>query len=87
MNTSDCEVFTVWMSAVLVTDPPGPVVPCVVTVIGPELNTVAGPYTTLPVAAEALIGAAEPPDGNVTSGAGPRVLSGPENKLTLPKYP
>lgn len=87
VKTSDCEVFTVWMLAVVVTDPPGPVAPCVVTVIGPELNSVAGPYCTLPVSDDAVTGTAEPDAGNVTAGAGPRTLNGPPNKLTFPKKP
>jgi hypothetical protein len=43
VKTSEWEVLTVWMVAVVVTDPLGPVVPWVLTVIGPELKIVAGP--------------------------------------------
>ncbi len=67
----------------LVTDPVGPVVPCVLTVIGPELKRLAGPYCTLPVGAVAVIGMAEPPGGSVTVGVGPIGGWGEPKRVTL----
>ena len=67
----------------LVADPLGPVVPRVLTVIGPEVKTIAGPYRASPVAAVAVIGTAEPPAGSVTVGAGPRGIGAPPKRLTL----
>jgi hypothetical protein len=70
VNTSVCDVFTVSMLVELVTDPVGPGDPCVVTVIGPDVKNVAGPYFTEPVVADDVI-RAEPPGGSVTVGIGP----------------
>lgn len=83
VNTSFPDVLTVWILVELVTDPPVPVVPCVLTPSGPEENWMAGPYCALPVGAVAVIGKAEPPGGSVTVGAGPRTLGGPPKSPTL----
>jgi hypothetical protein len=85
VNTSWPDVLTFWMLVELVTDPLAPVVPRALTVIGPELKTIAGPYCALPVGAVAVTGTAEPPAGSVTVGAGPRGLAGPPKRLTLLK--
>lgn len=53
------------------------------TVIWPELNSLAGPTVALLVAAVAVIGRFEPPGGSVTVGAGPGVLGGPPKRLTF----
>ena len=73
------------MSVEVVTDPPGPFVPWVLTLSGPELKTVAGPYCARPVVALAVIGTFEPPGGSVTVGVGPRVLAAAPKRLTLLK--
>src|SRR4051812_14795042 len=51
-----CWGSTSFMSAELVTDPPGPNDPAVLTVINPELNRVATSATTVPVAALSVAG-------------------------------
>jgi hypothetical protein len=43
VKTSVVDVFTVWMLAELVTDPPSPSVPWVLTDSAPELKKVVGP--------------------------------------------
>jgi hypothetical protein len=55
----------------LVTEPPAPVVPCVLTLTGPDSNSVAGPKKTLSDGSEPMIGVAEPLMGSVTRGVGP----------------
>jgi hypothetical protein len=98
VNTSTWEVFTVWMVAVLVTAPPAPRVPWVLTVIGPDVKMMPGPYLASPVGTESVRGAAEPPAGRVTLGRGRqsslvaglaqgRVLEGPPKRLTTLVYP
>jgi hypothetical protein len=79
------DVLMFWMVEVLVTEPLGPSVPWVLTVIGPELKRTAGPTWTRPDGALAVIGTAEPVAGSVTEGSGPRTLGGPPNRLTLAK--
>jgi len=71
------------MFVALATDPVGPVVPWVTTSSGPEEKKVAGPLAAYPVGADAVTGAAEPPGGSVTEGAGPCVATGPPKRLTL----
>jgi hypothetical protein len=67
----------------LVTDPLGPVLPCVLTAMASELKKIAGPTTALAEVSDAVTALVEPLAGNTTDGAGPRVLAGPPNKLTL----
>jgi ABC-type cobalamin transport system permease subunit len=54
----------------LVTDRVGPVVPWVLTVIGPDEKNLAGPTAALAVGALAVIGSTEPPAGRTTLGVG-----------------
>jgi hypothetical protein len=87
VSTSCPVVFTVLTVAVLVTDPPGPVVPEVLTSMGPELNTLAGPTATDPVSAWPLVG-----EGSMATGVGPKTVGagygGPVSEIAmLPKYP
>jgi len=70
VNTSAPLVLVVAMLVELVTDPPAPVVPWVLTVIAPEVKKMPGPYRASPVATEPVMGAAEPVGGSVTAGAG-----------------
>jgi hypothetical protein len=67
----------------VVTEPPVPVVPRVLTSNLPEEKMIAGPYCAVPEAAVAVIGLAEPLAGSVTVGAGPRTPGGPPKRLTL----
>src|SRR5262245_40838914 len=60
VNTSSPDMFTLSMSAELVTDPPAPGVPWVLTASGPEVNSVAGPNWALPDGTPAVTGDAEP---------------------------
>ena len=80
-------LFVVLMVAELVTEPSAPVVPSVLTSIGPDVKIVAGPYFASPVAALSVTGVAEPPAGSVTVGVGPREAAGPPNRLMLVKKP
>jgi len=86
VNTSAPEVLMVWMSVELVTDPPAGV-PWVLTVMGPEVKKMPGPYRASPEGTEAVTALAEPPGGNVTVGVGPRSAGGPPKRLILLKYP
>ena len=70
-NWPPLAVVMLLIVAVLVTDPPAPRVPCVLTSTGPDSNKVAGPYTTTSEASWPVIGVAEPPAGSVTLGVGP----------------
>ena len=70
VKVSTPEVLVFWMSEVDVTDPVGPVVPCVVTVIGPEVKKIPGPYLASAVATASVMGTAEPPAGSITRGRG-----------------
>ena len=83
VKTSCLDVLTFDTVAVLVTDPVGPVVPWVLTVIGPELKRIAGPTWTSAEGTLAVIGKAEPAGGSVTTGAGPLTPGGPPKSLTL----
>ncbi|MEO7518524.1 MAG: hypothetical protein ABIY58_07180 [Acidimicrobiales bacterium] len=87
VNTSWAEVLMLVMLVELVTDPVGPVVPWVLTVIGPELKKRAGPAEALPVAAVAVRGTADPPAGSVTVGVGPTGGWAIPNRLALREYP
>jgi len=69
VKTSAPEVLVVEMLVEVVTDPVGPGVPWVLTVIGPDVKMMPGPYRASPVAAEAVTGTTEPPAGSVTAGA------------------
>jgi len=77
-NTSAPEVFVPAMLLDVVTDPVAPVVPWVLSVIGPEVKKMPGPYRASPVGAEAVTGTAEPVGGSITVGAAahPTVLVG-----------
>jgi hypothetical protein len=70
-----------------VSEPVGPVEARASTVIGPELKNLAGPTTALPEGALALCGLLDPLETRVTVGEGPRVFTGPPNKLTFRRYP
>jgi len=85
VNGSCPDVLTFWTAAELVTEPAGPIDPCVLTSSCPELNTVAGPYTALPDNADAVAGLFEAFGASVTAGAGPRAVAAPPNKLTFVK--
>ena len=71
--------------ALLVTDPVGPGVPWVLTVISPEVKNRAGPAPATPDGAVAVIGAPDPPAGSVTVGVGTVTLGGPPKRPTLAK--
>ena len=87
VNCSLPELPTLASVAVAVTAPEGPVVPCVVTLMAPELKNVAGPALAIPDGAVAVIGVTEPPGGRVTVGIGPVTAGGPPNSETEEKYP
>ncbi len=83
VSASCVEVFTVMMFAELVTDPVGPGVPSVLTVIGPDEKNVAGPSFACPVDALSVKGTVDPPVGSVTVGVGPICGWGAPKRLTL----
>jgi hypothetical protein len=85
VKTSWPERLMFWMVAVLVTDPPGPSVPWVLTSMAPLLQMMAGPNWTSPSAALAVCGLLEASGARVTIGVGPRTPGGPPNRLTLAK--
>jgi len=81
VNTSCWDVLMGARLAVLVTDPVGPVVPWVLTVVGPAVKSLAGPMTTFDVGDVAVIGTAEPPGGRLTMGVGPKGPCGPPKRV------
>lgn len=85
VKTSFPDLPTLLMLAELVTEPLGPMLPWVLTSSRSELKIVAGPYWAEADGAVAVMGAAEPPGGSVTLGAGPRLLNGPPKRLMLLK--
>ena len=83
VNASLPDALTFAILVELVADPLGPVVPWVLTSIGPELKRVAGPVDALPDGAVAVIGPSEPPEGGVTIGVGFAGLHGMPNAVTV----
>jgi hypothetical protein len=84
VNTSFLEVLTLLIVAVLVTEPLGPMVPCVLTSIWPLVKIVAmppGPACTLPDAAVALCGLFEASGASVTTGVGPESVVVPNDRM------
>jgi len=71
--------------AVVVTEPVGPSVPCVLTSSCPVVRNVAGP--TVAVADGRVADCGVPVAGSVTVGAGPRWLGGPPKRPTVREYP
>ncbi len=86
-NTSERDVLTSAMLVEVVTDPVGPRLPEVLTVIWPELKKVAGPTTALPDGSVAVCGLLDASAASVTVGAGPRMFGGPPKRPTLAKQP
>jgi len=66
----------------LVTDPVGPIVPCVLTSSRPEEKIVAGPASARADAALAVWGLFEALDASVTVGVGPAGKHGMPKALT-----
>jgi hypothetical protein len=87
VNTSAPDVLMVVSMEELVTDPPAPVLPWVLTEIGPELKSVAGPIWTSPSSAVMVIGPPDPAGGRVTMGVGATTVAGGSNRYTLAEYP
>jgi len=86
VSTSSWDLLRFETRLELVTDP-SLNVPCVLTSNNPAEKRLAGPTMTDADGALPVTGVADPPDGNVTVGAGPWTFGGPSNRLTLTEYP